>query len=233
MRHLVDDFNVDRVPPAGLDPRPRVCVVEDLSLGEVAAVGVDPSIIDDQCVVPVNSNWCFILIVCHDIELPSVWMAKPAFAIGGRGAGAPALHGPIVASELCVFGTTCRRLEVWVPRIAIADVRLRGRGCSSVEDTGANGPFERVKKGSLDTPEFIEGVEVIGSDPSEHLGEGHPNPLRKTHVCTILALEYVYETETELSGLQNKGSFLRHEKRKFLGTSHLNGRTTTDYGDIF
>jgi len=177
VQHLVDNLYVDCVPPACLDPRPRVGVVKDLSLSEVPAVRIDPAVVHGQRVVSLYPNGCLVFIVGHDVELTPVWMAEPAFAIRRCGARAPPLHGSIVASELCVLRTTCRRLEDWVARLTIAYMGLCRRGCSGVEGTGADRPFERVKQRPLKTPNFIEGVEVRWSDPSKNLGEGHPNPL--------------------------------------------------------
>lgn len=204
MQHVVDDFDVDCVTPACLNPRPRVGVVEDLSLGKVPTIGIDPAVIHNQCVVPLDSNGRFILIVSHDVELPAIGMAKPAFSVRRRGAGAPSFHGSIVTSELCIFGATSRWFENWVARITIANMRLGRCGCSCVKDTGADRPLKGVEQRPLNTPEFIEGVKVGRGDPGEHFRKGHPNPLSKTHFYRVCLRNTLIVIEASLSSIMRR-----------------------------
>lgn len=206
MQHVVDDFDVDCVTPACLNPRPRVGVVEDLGLGKVPTIGIDPAIVHNQCVVPLDPNGCFILVVSHDVELPAIGMTKPAFSVRGRGAGAPSLHGSIVTSELCVFGAASRWFENWVARITIANMRLGRRGCSCVIDTGADRPLEGVEQRPLNTPEFIEGVKVGRGDPGEHLRKGHPNPFGKTHLDKVYLRDRLVVIEASWMLIMRRGT---------------------------
>lgn len=168
-----------------MNPGPGVGVVEQFGLGEVATVSIDPTIVDDQGVVPMDSNWCFMLVISHDIEFPSIRVSKPAFSVGRCGAGAPSFHSPVITSELGVFGATSWGLEDRVPGISVANVRLRRGVCPGLKYIGANRPFKRVKQRALKPPELIEGVEVGRRDPSHNFGDCHPDPLTEMHVDMI------------------------------------------------
>lgn len=104
-------------------------MVENFGGREVQSIGIDPAVVQHQSVITSDADRCIILVVCVNIELSSVGMAKPAASVFRGGATLPTWHVDIIATEIRAGSgqTTTRRLKdwiVWAAMVAMVAIEL-------------------------------------------------------------------------------------------------------------
>jgi hypothetical protein len=99
-REMVVDSNVDRVPPASLDPRTWVHSIEYLCISEVYPISIDPVIRDIQLIVASDANGCKAFVIGTNIEFSPVKVPKPAPSIVRTGARRPSFHIRVVTDKV-------------------------------------------------------------------------------------------------------------------------------------
>lgn len=105
MLFIVRDNQNTYIAPAGLDPWTRIGSIEDLCLGEVQSISIDPTICDVQNVFTVHPDGSLIdiFVIGMDVQFcTSALVSKPAAPVVRIRTSCPSCHLCVVTDKVCI-----------------------------------------------------------------------------------------------------------------------------------